>query len=214
VRNNPLRHVDPDGRDYHMCDAYGRNCADLTDDQYKRWRSDFEGRVGADDKTYAFNEDGTETFVGTRGWFNGDAVRQIDNAMGLLNFFVVNQSINMAAEGLGAWVAGLGAGAASRAAFQGGIRLQGAVGERIAGAQLALKGYRIIGRHVRVLTTAGDRVVDFIVERGGEYTAIEVKTGGAPRDALQLAKDAVMATEGSLVKNPPEASARNSAGRP
>lgn len=64
-----------------------------------------------------------------------------------------------------------------------------------------MKGYRIVGRQVRVLTSAGERVVDFIVESGGEYTAIEVKGGEEVREAGQLEKDAAMATEGGLIKN-------------
>ena len=62
---------------------------------------------------------------------------------------------------------GSGRGAASSHAFHGGIRLQGTVGERIAAALLGLKGYRIVEQNVRVMTSKGLRVVDYIVERRG-----------------------------------------------
>ncbi len=198
VRNNPLRYVDPDGLDYPVC-IDGQSCQDMTNSQYDQWRKKYKDQIYV--SAGGRIEDRDERKIGQATWFEGDAVRRIENAQALLNFFVVNQSIHMVTEGLGAWVQGLRAGAASRAAFQGGIRLQGAVAERIAGAQLALKGYRIVGKQVWVLTSAGERVVDFIVERGGEYTAIEVKSGQAVRDADQLAKDAAMAGEGGLVKN-------------
>jgi RHS repeat-associated protein len=198
VGNNPLRYVDPDGEDRTVC--IGDKCQDMTDAQFDEWYKKYHDRVILTPGGRLLDRE-TEKQIGSAQWFNGDAERRANNAIGLLNFFVVNQSINMATEGLGAWIAGLRAGAASRAAFQGGIRLQGAVAERIAGAQLALKGYRIVGKQVRVMTSAGERVVDYIVERAGEYTAIEVKSGGAVRDAGQLAKDAAMASEGGLVKN-------------
>jgi RHS repeat-associated protein len=197
VGNNPLRYVDPDGQDYHVC-IDGQGCQDLTDAQWEQWRKKYKDQIyyfGASGRI----EDRNERKIGSATWFDGDAVRKSENAIALLNFFVVNQSINMLTEGLGAWVSGLRAGNAARGAFQGGIRLQGAVAERIAGAQLALKGYRIVGKQVRVMTSAGERIVDYIVERGGEYAAIEVKSGGAVRSAGQLAKDAAMAAEGGKV---------------
>lgn len=41
--------------------------------------------------------------------------------------------------------------------------------------------------------------MDFIVEKGGGYTAIEVETGGRLRNADQLAKDASMELNGARI---------------
>jgi hypothetical protein len=72
-------------------------------------------------------------------------------------------------------------------------------GEKIARAMLRLKEYKIVGEHVTVRTSEGTiRYVDFIVEKGGEYTSIEVKTGDAVRDASQLAKDTSIENKGRL----------------
>jgi RHS repeat-associated protein len=38
ARNNPLIYVDPDGQNYNLCDVNGKNCSDLTDEQYDEWR--------------------------------------------------------------------------------------------------------------------------------------------------------------------------------
>jgi RHS repeat-associated protein len=198
--NNPLRFTDRDGQDYHVCDANGSNCADLSDDQYKKYRAmNPDIKRTASGELYVINTDGSTTTVGSATWFNGNAVRQNENAMAMLNFFVVNQSMNMLSEGFGAWLESLRAARLSSEAIQVGIRVQGAAAERIAAVQLGLKGYRIVGAQVRVMTSEGLRVVDFIVEREGEYVAIEVKSMGAVRDAGQLAKDAAMATEGGEI---------------
>jgi RHS repeat-associated protein len=200
VGNNPLRYVDPDGRDRNVC-INGQGCQEMSDEQFEIWLKRNKDLVIFNGASGKLEDRDTEKKIGSATWFDGDALRRAQNAEAFMNFFMVNQALSMASEGLGALFVGLRAGAPSRAAFQGGIRLQGAVAERIAGAQLALKGYRIVGRQVRVLTSARERIVDFVVERGGEYTAIEVKSGEAVRDAGQLSKDAAMATEGGLIKN-------------
>jgi RHS repeat-associated protein len=38
--NNPLRYTDPEGLNYTVCEVNGKNCADLTDKQYERYRKD------------------------------------------------------------------------------------------------------------------------------------------------------------------------------
>src|SRR5258708_8313477 len=37
VANNPLRHIDPDGRDYHVC-AFGGECQDISDRDFEKWQ--------------------------------------------------------------------------------------------------------------------------------------------------------------------------------
>lgn len=140
-----------------------------------------------------------EKQIGSATWFDGDAARRAENAVGLLNFFVATQTAEMAGGALGV------GGAAilprvippqiARNAFKGGVA------ERMIEATLRLKGYKIIGRHVTAKTSKGIRYVDYVVERGGQYTAIEVKSGNALRNAGQLAKDAAMETEGAVLGN-------------
>jgi hypothetical protein len=200
VGNNPLKFTDPDGEDYHVCDAEGKNCTDLSNEQYEIYRKqnpDIHKTASGD--LYVVNADGSTTTVGSATWFNGDAVRQNENAMAMLNFFVVNQTLNMAAEGIGAWAEAFRAAMLSSEAIRVGIGVQGAAAERIAAAELGLKGYRIVGRHVTVMTTEGLRYVDLIVEREGEYVAIEVKSMGAEYKGAQVAKDAAMASEGGKI---------------
>jgi hypothetical protein len=37
ARNNPLTFTDPDGMRYKICDAEGKNCAEITDEEYRNW---------------------------------------------------------------------------------------------------------------------------------------------------------------------------------
>lgn len=41
--NNPLRFTDPFGEDYHVCDANGKNCGDLSDTQYNDYLKSIKG---------------------------------------------------------------------------------------------------------------------------------------------------------------------------
>jgi hypothetical protein len=79
--------------------------------------------------------------------------------------------------------------------------MKGAAGEATVNAMLRMRGYKIIGGQVTVRTTAGIRYVDYIVEKGGEYLAIEVKTGDAVRKASQLTKDGLMESAGGTIGN-------------
>ena len=79
--------------------------------------------------------------------------------------------------------------------------MNGAMGERVIEAMLRLKGFRILGRHVTARTTQGIRYIDYVVEKGGEYIAVEVKTGNGIRSTEQLAKDYAMQTEGAKLTN-------------
>jgi RHS repeat-associated protein len=83
--------------------------------------------------------------------------------------------------------------------------MQGAAGEAKVGAELVSEGKTIVGSQVGVQTDKGLRVVDHMVQDGGKLSAVEVKTGGATRNASQLAKDASMESNGGKIvgKNAP-----------
>ena len=89
VRNNPLRLLDPDGRDYHVCDNAGKNCADLTNEQYDQYRSTLDGRVSPGGTIYATNSNGSETAIGSASYYNGDAYRQAERAGAFVEAFAV-----------------------------------------------------------------------------------------------------------------------------
>jgi len=58
-------------------------------------------------------------------------------------------------------------------------------------------GINVVGEQIYIKTNLGDRIADGVIERApGEYTAIEVKSGGATRDALQFQKDMDINTNG------------------
>jgi len=75
---------------------------------------------------------------------------------------------------------------------------QGALGEAAVRARL-LNSTRLelVGEQIRITTpgVGSFRVTDFLVRsrQTGRLSIIEVKTGGATRDAMQLAKDALIA---------------------
>ena len=83
--------------------------------------------------------------------------------------------------------------------------MQGAAGEAKVGAELVSEGKTVVGSQVGVQTDKGLRVVDHMVQDGGKLSAVEVKTGGATRNAFQLAKDASMESNGGKIvgKNAP-----------
>jgi len=77
VRNNPLRYVDPDGQDYHVC-IDGQGCQDMTDSQYDQWRKKYKDQIYV--SASGRIEDRDEQKIGQATWFDGDAVRRIENA--------------------------------------------------------------------------------------------------------------------------------------
>jgi hypothetical protein len=86
-------------------------------------------------------------------------------------------------------------------------RLRGLAAEEIVRRQLIAEGNTILGSHVTIQTSKGARVVDHLIRTpDGRIVAVEVKSGGAVRDATQLAKDKAMATEGGtpVGQNAPE----------
>ena len=87
------------------------------------------------------------------------------------------------------------------------LRQAGKAGEAAVEAGLLSEGTRIVGKQVSANTSAGRRVIDFLVQRADEtLVAIEAKSGGAVRNASQLRKDQSMASEGAVLvgKNAPE----------
>ncbi|MBI3652567.1 MAG: hypothetical protein HY231_16220, partial [Acidobacteria bacterium] len=85
-------------------------------------------------------------------------------------------------------------------------RAAGKAAENLIAEQLVAEGNVLLGSQVTARTSAGIRFIDHLIETpAGEIMAIEVKHGGAFRNAEQLAKDNLMATEGATItgKNAP-----------
>jgi uncharacterized protein RhaS with RHS repeats len=71
VRNNPLVYVDPDGLDYHVCDTSGKNCSNLTDDQYKQFLKDSPNvHEGANGSLYYSAPGVDPQQIGSANYFN------------------------------------------------------------------------------------------------------------------------------------------------
>jgi uncharacterized protein RhaS with RHS repeats len=126
------------------------------------------------------------------------------NAVGeaLLPFTPILGEAGEALEAAGAALEGLVAGS-GEAAEAGGIlenAARGKAGEQVVGSELAAEGKTVLGSQVQADTAKGTRVIDHLVDDGGKVKAVEVKTGGATRNASQLAKDKSMASEGATLK--------------
>lgn len=110
--------------------------------------------------------------------------------------------------GGGGGIAGLGLSARAAATGVQANRIAGLAAEAVAARQLTAQGYTILGSHVGARTSKGLRVIDHLVQApDGSMVAIEVKSGGAVRNASQVAKDALMSSEGAVLvgKNAPAA---------
>ncbi len=191
--NNPLKNTDPDGEDYHVC-FMGGQCFDVASDQdFEKWRKYYSS--GYIFRNGEIIDRLTEQVVGSYRWFDGDALRRTENAIATLNFLSLQTALEAAGAALEVSLARLVPPQVVRNAAK------GKVAERTVEAMLRLKGYRIVGRHVTAKTSKGIRFVDYIVEKGGEYTAIEVKSGGAVRNLAQLEKDEAMESGGAFIGN-------------
>ena len=87
-------------------------------------------------------------------------------------------------------------------------RAAGQAAEAQAAKDLVAEGNSILGSQVSVRTAEGRRVIDHLVQdANGTIRAVEVKAGGAVRNASQLAKDNALATQGGTLvgKNAPAA---------
>jgi RHS repeat-associated protein len=75
VRNNPLRFVDSDGHDYHVCGPDGGNCHDYTDKQYDQWLKDNPNVKQSPGGTLESCGQGGCTQVGSALYFNPDTTK-------------------------------------------------------------------------------------------------------------------------------------------
>lgn len=79
-------------------------------------------------------------------------------------------------------------------------KIAGKAAEEIAKKQLVDEGYEIIGSQVSARTSAGRRVMDYLVRDPlGNMISVEVKLGNAVRSKMQLLKDSLLATEGGFL---------------
>ncbi|KGK10059.1 hypothetical protein EA26_01525 [Vibrio navarrensis] len=105
-------------------------------------------------------------------------------------------------------VVGIGEDVTKRAAQLAKNRAVGKAAEAQAAKDLVAEGNSILGSQVSVRTAEGRRVIDHLVQdANGTIRAVEVKAGGAVRNASQLAKDKALATQGGTLvgKNAPAA---------
>lgn len=67
ARNNPVRYVDPDGRQYRVCDETGHNCSNQSDDEFNKNKADSQqsGEVWQNGKIYVPDGNGGMRFAGT-----------------------------------------------------------------------------------------------------------------------------------------------------
>jgi RHS repeat-associated protein len=65
ARNNPLLYTDPDGETYRICDADGKNCRDVSDEQFGKYQRESTGLRFQKGQIFAKNEDGSQTFIGS-----------------------------------------------------------------------------------------------------------------------------------------------------
>ncbi|MGB6461216.1 MAG: RHS repeat-associated core domain-containing protein, partial [Candidatus Acidiferrum sp.] len=79
-RNNPLRYTDPEGLNYTVCDVNGKNCADLTDNQYDQYLRDNPNIHAYGGNLYAINEDGSETKVGSESYYDEKPAEALQRA--------------------------------------------------------------------------------------------------------------------------------------
>jgi hypothetical protein len=204
-RNNPLKFTDPTGEAVQVCtnDENGKTtCVVMSDPQYAAAVAGNNPGISAPAAGATAGPGGGLALGGSitcGGVVCGSATYQEESMQDTSP--EVAAVVEAAAGAVGAAEAG-----AARAATRYGTQIarnavKGSLAERLAEATLRLKGYKIVGRHVTARTSKGIRYVDYVVEKGGEFAAIEVKSGGAVRNAGQLAKDAAMETEGAVIGN-------------
>jgi RHS repeat-associated protein len=151
-RNNPLLFTDPTGRNYTVCDTNGKNCADLTDQQYADYRNANPNVYQTPGGTLNYvNENGSETTIGSAQYYNEKDVQAAQ--------FIVNQVgpfVNGLGVATGAIVAGASLGIAY-GAYTGGTAL---IGLGVASGPAIFQAGQIIDKVVN--TSAGP--VRFVAE--------------------------------------------------
>lgn len=76
----------------------------------------------------------------------------------------------------------------------------GYLAEQVVKDGIERQGGEILGSQVRVMTSKGLRIIDYIIRTpSGEVVAIEVKFGQATRGGLQLLKDTLISSEGGTL---------------
>jgi RHS repeat-associated protein len=193
--NSPLIYVDPDGEDYRLC--LDGKCENVSDAAYNAWRRSRGDSVIVRPGGQILDRE-TEKPIGSATWFDGDAARRTSDSAAFVSFFALERATTLASVPLEVFAAGFWANKLAPPVVTGIIKQDGNVAVHIVRAQLGLKGYRIVGEQVRAVTSKGARVVDIIAERGGKYVAFEVKSGKG-RNAMQIAKDVAMETEGAVI---------------
>jgi Zn-dependent alcohol dehydrogenase len=172
--NNPSFYTDPDGMNYLVCDKERKNCADLSQEQYDKFRKDNPNIYSYGGNLYTVNENGTERKTGTVTSYDetiADAAAHIAGGQLLINEFVKQVGINVAIGAIGRGI-GLGIEAiqAARAAED--------------AAQAAVDPNNLSNKIVRQMGTRGwakQGIVDTIKEaqEGGKvYNVINKATGG------------------------------------
>ena len=79
-------------------------------------------------------------------------------------------------------------------------RACGLAAEARIGRELLAEGKNIVGSHVGARTSDGLRIIDHLVQNpSGQLFGIEVKSGNAVRNAQQLLRDQLMATQGATL---------------
>jgi RHS repeat-associated protein len=114
--NNPVSNVDADGHVYHICDAQGQNCSDVSDKDFdqiiKNARTAGEswsgGNIKLQDGTAGGSYKQTDVDLPGDPAANQAAANMIGNGgMGMIKEFVVQSTIGAVTEGIGQGI-GLG----------------------------------------------------------------------------------------------------------
>ncbi len=80
-RNNPLKYTDPTGENYTVCGVDGKDCSDLTDDQYKEFLSQGVKNISGN-KLTLIGQDGSRTAIGSADYYNEKDVEAAANIAG------------------------------------------------------------------------------------------------------------------------------------
>jgi len=220
--NNPVNCIDPYGLDSVLGSALGGFAGDLYENGgmnalkglYGVLRSPWDMLKGA-----YHGAAGLGSYIGKMSvdpsctW--GDTLDALGNLPSTLPAALDDWMNNPEAIGSTFGQVGLGLGAAKALSSLRGAkvgvqanRAAGLAAEARTASDLIAEGNTILGSHVGARTSEGLRVIDHLIQTpNGQILAIEIKSGGAVRNARQMLKDSLMATEGAVItgKNAPVA---------